>query len=234
MTTLVLLPGLDGTGDLFEALRTQLSPTIAVRVLSYPGDAMLDHGQLADLVMAQLPRRGPFALLGESFSGPVAAAVAARCAPTALVLACSFVHSPHPRLRALAPLLAWLPRPSRLIGPLSWALMGRDATPEWRGALAQALERVDPAVLRFRAGLALRADARAHLAAVTCPVLYLQATRDRVIRPRCAQDVLRAQPRTVVVPIAGPHFLLQTKAAEAARAIEAFLGSMGPRTGRDQ
>lgn len=226
MTRLVLLPGMDGTGSLFEPLLPLLPAALSTQVISYPPDQRLGYAPLTELVLAQLPRHEPFALLGESFSGPVAAAVAARSTPVALVLVCSFVTNPHPSLRMLRPLLPWLPSPGAVMGPLSLALMGAHATPELRTALARALGQVDPAVLKFRAAAALQADARASLAAVRCPVLYLQATQDRVVPRRCLAEVLGVRPDTELSAIEGPHFLLQTQPAACARALASFLGPL--------
>ena len=224
---LVLLPGMDGTGDLFAPILPLLSEAVGTQVVSYPRDQRVGHAELAELVLEQLPRGRPFALLGESFSGPIAAAVAARSTPVGLVLACSFVTNPHPSLRLLRPLLPLLPPPGAFLRPLARALMGRHATPALRTALAAALRQVSPAVMRSRAAATQQADARASLAAVRCPVLYLQARQDRVVPPRCLADVLRARPDTEVAVIDGPHFLLQTQPAAAARIILPFMVRCG-------
>jgi pimeloyl-[acyl-carrier protein] methyl ester esterase len=223
---LLLLPGMDGTGSLFEPLLPLLSAAFSTQVISYPPDQRLGYAELTELVLGQLPQGERFALLGESFSGPIAAAVAARSAPVALVLACSFVTCPQPSLRMLRPLLPWLPPLGVFMRPMSVALMGSHATPALRTALASALGRVDPAVLKFRAAEALQADALASLAAARCPVLYLQATQDRVISRRCLAEVLRVRPDTEMTAIDGPHFLLQTQPAACAGAIASFLGPL--------
>jgi pimeloyl-ACP methyl ester carboxylesterase len=225
-TRLVLLPGMDGTGSLFGPLLPLLPAALSPQVVAYPPGQRLGYADLTEFVLAQLPQHEPFALLGESFSGPVAAAVAARSEPVALVLVCSFVTSPRPSLRILRPLLPWLPPPGAVMGPLSLALMGAHATPALRAALAHALGHVDPAVLKFRAAEALNADARADLAAARCPVLYLQASQDRVIPRRCLTDILQVRADTGVAAFAGPHFLLQTQPAACARALAAFLGPL--------
>lgn len=227
MATLVLLPGMDGTGDLFAPILPALSAAVTAQVVSYPRDQRLGHAQLAELVLAQLPQGRPFALLGESFSGPIAAAVAARSTPVALILACSFVTNPHPLLRLLRPLLPWLPPPATFLRLLGLALMGRHATPQLRTALAQALRQVRPEVLTFRAAASLETDARASLAAVRCPVLYLRARQDRVVPRRCLEEVLRTRPDTAVAEIDGPHFLLQTQPVASAQAILSFLARCG-------
>jgi pimeloyl-[acyl-carrier protein] methyl ester esterase len=222
MSTLVLLPGMDGTGALFDFLLPHLPGDLTPKVIRYPADAALSYKELTNLVIAQLPTQ-PFVLLGESFSGPVALAVAERVAPAAVILVCTFATNPRPSLGTIKPLIGWLPSPRRFIGPLAVALMGKHRTPALRSALARSLESVAPAVLRHRAASALSVDARSCLANLQCPVLYLQAAQDRVVPRSCAQEVRRIQPATKVVQIEGPHFLLQSQPAAAARAIEHFL-----------
>lgn len=222
MTKLVLLPGLDGTGTLFEPLLSALPRDIDTSIVAYPTHRPLSHHELVEFILGHLPS-APFALLAESFSGPVSIAVAARRAPAALILACSFASNPRPALALLQPMLAVMPSPTRLLGPLGWLLMGSRQTARLREALSQALTAVDPAVLRHRAAQTLSADARAELAQLRCPVLYLQATQDRLVPPSCAEEVLRIQPACRVVKLLGPHFLLQTQPAAAAEAIAQFL-----------
>lgn len=225
MTTLVLLPGMDGTGTLFAPFVARLPADIRVQVVSYPAHERLGYGALVELVMQQLARASePFAVLGESFSGPVAVSVAARSNACALVLACSFVANPRPALTALEPLAAWLPLPRGLLaGPLALALMGRHGTPALRQALASALHAVDPAVLRHRAAAVLGVNVESALAAVRCPVLDLRASEDRVVPASCARSLLRIRPDAAVTALEGPHFLLQTKPDAAAAAVAAFV-----------
>ena len=222
MTTLVLLPGMDGTGALFDYLLPHLPRGVRAKVISYPARELLSYEALTDFVLGQLPSL-PFAVLGESFSGPVAVAAAARSTPVAVVLACSFVASPRPALAPIKSLLGWLPSPTKLVGPLSLALMGRHQTPSLRAALSRSLGAVEPAVLRHRAASALSVNARSSLALVRCPILYLQAAQDRVVPPSCAQEVLRIKPATTLAKLEGPHFLLQTQPAAAAQVIKQFL-----------
>ena len=81
--TLILLPGLNGTGMLFLPLLAQLPSYDTPRVVSFPGDVMLGYGQLLRRVFHALPSAGPFVVLGESFSGPLALMAAAQ-APAGL------------------------------------------------------------------------------------------------------------------------------------------------------
>ena len=76
MTALVLLPGMDGTGDLFAPLLSALPPALRTIVVRYPCDRPLGYAG-----RTRGPKDQPFVLLGESFSGPIAAAIAAARRP---------------------------------------------------------------------------------------------------------------------------------------------------------
>lgn len=225
MTTLVLLPGMDGIGTLFVPLLRELPPAIQPLVVTYPPNQRLGYAELTERVTDQLPVGTDYVLLGESFSGPVATLLAGRNPPglRGLILACSFVRTPRPVLAPLRPLARLLPSPALALGPLSFALMGKHATPSLRRALADAISSVDPSVMRDRAAAALSADASNSLATVRCPVLYLQASEDKVVPSRCAAEVQRLCPHAEIAELPGPHFLLQTQPAAAAKRIQAFV-----------
>jgi surfactin synthase thioesterase subunit len=73
----VLLPGLEGTGRLFARFTAAAVPALELQVIAFPPDRRLTYAQLDELVRRQLPADRPFALLGESFSGPLALRIAA-------------------------------------------------------------------------------------------------------------------------------------------------------------
>ncbi len=216
---------MDGTGRVFEPLQAHLPSPMKAQVVAYPSDALLGYDALAEAVLAQLPP-GPLVVLGESFSGPVAIAVAARCQPLALILVCSFAANPRPALTLTHSLLPWLPSPAHLAFAVGWVLMGRRSNAPLQTALRQALQSVTPAVLRYRAAEVLKVDARPELRELQCPVLYLQASEDAVVPKSAAQTVVQARPNARVLRLPGPHFLLQTQAAAAAQAIGAFLAEL--------
>ena len=95
--TLVLLPGMDGTGALFDGFVASMPAGIDVAVIRYPGHESGDYPTLEDLVRDQLPKL-PFVLLAESFWGPIGLSIAAD--PPAmlrgLILCCTFAKSPVP------------------------------------------------------------------------------------------------------------------------------------------
>ena len=224
MVTVVLLPGMDGTGDLFAPFVAALGPMIRTVVVSYPTDAALDYQALETVARKALPTDGPYVLLGESFSGPIALSLAASCPPglAGVVLCATFAKNPVPLLRPVRALAAITPfelAPAWLVGKF---LMGRHASPELGRLLHAALAKVSGTALRARASAILGVEVVAKLRAVQVPVLYLQATEDRLIKDASAQVITRALPSVELVRIEAPHLLLQVAPAAAASAVAAF------------
>src|ERR1700761_2625283 len=98
--TLVLLPGLDGTGDFFRPLVETLDGSIPTRIVRYPVDGCYDYDTCRELVRRELPVNGSYVVLGESFSGPLAIELAAESPPglAGVILSSSFVANPRPLL----------------------------------------------------------------------------------------------------------------------------------------
>lgn len=96
---LVLLPGMDGTGELFHDFVAALPEEVETEVVSYPRHARLSHPELAALVRRSVSSVEPFVLLAESFSTPLAIECAARNDPNlkAVILCAGFVTSPVSR-----------------------------------------------------------------------------------------------------------------------------------------
>lgn len=226
MTSLVVLPGLDGTATLHEEFLASVSPAFdSATVVSYPTDEALGYIALEALVRAKLPPDEPFVLLGESFSGPVALAIAADPPPNlaGLVLSTTFASAPVSLPTSLASLARIAPVRSVPPSLLSWLLLGRWATPELESSLQRALLAVDPAVLRFRAAEAIRVNASSSLGSISVPVLYLCATHDRLLSAAAGRRILSALAQCTCTDITGPHLLLQAAPGECARAVVAFV-----------
>lgn len=226
MTTLVLLPGLDGTGELFQPLLRELPVDWRKQVVAYPMDADAGYDALTGLAERALPADSPLVLSGESFSGPIAIRLAASLGPRlqALVLCCSFARNPRLALAPLGGLVGWLPSPGRLPASLSARVLLGPAPPaESKALLARALARLPAAVLRERLRMVMAVDVSRQLAAVRAPVLYLQATQDRVVPASAAEHVRRCCPQVNVTRLDGPHGLLQASPAACAAAMTSFL-----------
>ncbi|MGC5698715.1 alpha/beta fold hydrolase [Pseudomonas sp. NFXW11] len=223
--TLVLLPGMDGTGHLFDPLCKALKPHMPLQVVAYPDDQFLDYPALLQRVWPQLPKDRPFVLLGESFSGPLAVAIAAQrpAGLLGLVLCASFVCNPRPALAGLSPLLPLVPLQHLPFWPLDALLLGGFSSATLRTALAGAIAQVKPKVLRARLQAVIRVDQREALRTVEVPLLYLRARRDRLVPPAASALIRQERADLQLVEIDAPHCLLQAAAAEAGEHLLEFI-----------
>ncbi|TZG06232.1 MULTISPECIES: alpha/beta fold hydrolase [Comamonas] len=222
---LVLLPGMDGTGELFAPFVAALGKTTPVVVVSYPASGTRQtYTDLTELTTSALPPNGRLVLLGESFSGPIAISLAAAYPErvVGLVLCCSFVRNPRPGLRWLGG-LATMPVPLPPAPILNLMLLGRFATPGLRVMLRSALAKVQTAVLRSRLRAVVSVDARAHAKAIDAPVLYLQGIRDRLVPQSSVADAKQCFRKIRVQAFDAPHCLLQAIPQEAAAAVADFV-----------
>jgi pimeloyl-[acyl-carrier protein] methyl ester esterase len=224
MATLVLLPGLDGTGELFAPFLEALAG-IKSQVIAYPPDRPLDYAEHEAFARDKLPQDEDYFLLAESFSGPVGISIAAT-APTrlkGLILCCTFASNPLPVFGPLAKILGKLPAmrvPPALGAP--WLYAGR-ATPELRRAHACAMALASPKVLRARVAAVLAMDYRPLLQRIEVPMLYLRAGADRLIPAAASRAILELRPEMELTEFDAPHFLLQTEPHACARAVEKFM-----------
>ena len=230
MPTLVLLPGLDGTGDFFAPLLEALGQGVRTLVVRYPVAGAYDFATCEQLVRTALPTDGPYVLLGESFSGPVAISLAAQ-APRELagiILCCTFADNPRPRLALIRPLLPFLPfhgtgsslRLSRFL------VLGRWITPAIRELHQKILSSVPAKTLRRRLEAVADCDAREALASVRLPIMCLVAKHDRLI-PKAAARLIRQQAAaTTLIELDAPHCLLQCEPRQAAAKIREFLQAL--------
>jgi pimeloyl-ACP methyl ester carboxylesterase len=224
MITLVLLPGMDGTGDLFAPFVAALGPDQSVVVVRYPTDEALGYAELEAIARAALPVDRPFVLLGESFSGPIAISLAASQPSLlmGLVLCCSFARSPQPVLSPFRALVGTLPLAAVPAVLLEALLLSRFGTSALRSAFRAAVAKVSAVAMRARVRAVLTVDVSAKLASVAAPVLYLRAARDRVVPASASHLIVRLKPDTRVVELEAPHFLLQAVPSAAALEIKAF------------
>ena len=97
MPKLILLPGMDGTGELFGPFLNALRNRFNAQVIRYPTDLALGYQELSTFVRNALPVDEPYVFLAESFSGPIAIAIAAEAPPSSRgsILCCTFARNPH-------------------------------------------------------------------------------------------------------------------------------------------
>lgn len=245
---LILLPGLDGTGELFAPLLRRIErmhihadePQLIAHALRYPTHDKLDlrqlHHAVEHYIAHNLPEDARYVILGESFSGPVAITVAyaaqtvregealsrRRC--MGLILCCSMARNPYVMFAPLAPL--WSVLPIELV-PMGWVnRLAQGKLDFWAGGQELAMNKVDTQVLRHRLQVISKVDVTAELSALRMPVLYLQATKDVVVPASCARLVQDCAPQTMLARIDSSHFLLQSKPDKALAQIQSFIAQM--------
>jgi pimeloyl-ACP methyl ester carboxylesterase len=224
MLTFVLLPGMDGTGTLFEPFVAAIGRNMAIKVVHYPAEQDLGYEELQKVAAEALPEEGRFLLLGESFSGPLAVSLAASAGSRlcGLILCCSFVRSPR-RVGAwiansvLLPPQSFVPR-----AVVDYFLLGRFHSSALSASLRRAISQVAAHVLRRRLKAVLKVDVTDKLKAVRAPILYLRATEDRLVPPAASALVKEIAPQTHMVDIESPHCLLQAVPEKAAEAVKRF------------
>lgn len=225
--TLVLLPGLDGTGNLFAPLIPELPRALHVIILAYPHDRFLSYPELVSWLGEFVPGDRPFAILGESYGSTLAVKFAATHPPnlTGVILCAGFISNP---VRKCGPLPKLLARPwfFRFRPPdflREYFTLGFGAPESLKLILRRTVRSVNMEVFAKRARATIDCDARQEIREVKVPLLYLQAANDRLVGSECLDEIIRLHPETISISIRAPHLLLQREPRVAAQAIIQFL-----------
>jgi pimeloyl-ACP methyl ester carboxylesterase len=221
---MLLLPGFDGTGELFAPLVAALGSDHDPRVVRYQDEVELDD--YVESVSAALPSEGA-SLIAESFSGPIALALMARypsrirCA----VLCATFAISPFRTLTRLARFV-----PSPLFGPsptqrtmLRIFCLDRHGDSGLLPRAVAVIRSVPCTTIKARLRILAGIDLQGLLSEIRTPVLYLKASRDRIVAPSLSQALVSGLPNVTTKEVDGPHLLLQSRPLECARLIASFI-----------
>ncbi len=226
--TLVLLPGLDGTGILFTPLLKQLPSTIKPHVIALPNDSPMGYKALLPVVASSLPTNTRYILLGESFSGPLALMLAASHPPglVGVILCASFIRNPTYLPSVLKHFVgSWLFQISPMFIQAK-ALLAGYSTPELRSLLARAHTRVPATVMAERVRAILALDCTSELASCPVPVAYLRGRKDKVVLKKNWRQIVAANPAVREFIIPAPHLILQTQPRAVVEAIITFAQSI--------
>lgn len=225
--TLVLLPGLDGTGNLFAPLIPKLPRNLNVITAAYPPERFLSYSELVSWLGERVPRDDPYAILGESYGSTLAVKFAATHPPnlTGVILCAGFISNP---VRKWGPLPQLLARPLffRIRPPdflREYFILGFGAPESLKLALRRTVHSVNREVFAKRARATIHCDAREEIRQVKVPLLYLQGSEDRLVGAECLDEIKRLHPETISISIHAPHLLLQREPHAAAQAIAQFL-----------
>src|SRR5262249_56949092 len=125
-TTLVLLPGLDGTDVFFRPLLAVLPQAVRPVVVCLPTSGSNTYTDLLAFVRHALAELAECYVLGWSFSGPLALmlAVAEPTKVRGVILSATFVRPPQPKL-------AWVRFAATT--PVIWAFRASRRVPGWLG-----------------------------------------------------------------------------------------------------
>ena len=217
--TAVLLPGLDGSGELFAPLVAAAPQGITTIVVDYPTN---------ETSIDVLERRAREKLtdgcivIAESFSGPIGIRVAADARVRALILCNSFIRSPIlPALRyfTIAPLFA-IQLPEFV---LRFVLLGRHANRALVQSTKSAIRRLPASVVAARIRQVFQTDEQKTVRSIPTPILYLRGLSDNLVSERSWSHLQAIRPDAQIVRLQGPHMLLQVLPDECWTAILRFV-----------
>ena len=227
--TLVLMPGLDGTGKLFAPIIPLLEPHFRLQIVTYPDlDSFTDY---VDNALAQLPTESSFSLVAESFSGPIALTLMAQhpgiIGPS--VLSATYARSP---LAELTRMSNYIPDQMFSIGALGQFCLDVYEAEDEDFSETQPLplnitEQLDGSMLKNRISALSRIDISALLPGIDVPILYLHATQDRIVSEHDAAMLQTNLPTVDRIDINGPHLLLQTRPQQCAEQIVRHIQKAG-------
>lgn len=218
---ILILPGLDGTGELVSEVVEILASEHEVTAIRYAPE-LISYRDLKPAVEEVLPS-SEYIIVAESFSGPLAVMIASQ-KPIGLrgvVFVATFAKTPMKVPKFLTYLVDIAPIKSRVLLRLAQPfLMGRWATPEFTKKFKRAVESVPASTMAGRLREVLKVDVVKQLASIEVPTIYLAAINDRLVPARMASD-FDSSPDTFF-EVEGPHFLLQASALEVSKLILDF------------
>lgn len=228
MTKLLLLPGLDGTGLVFDPLLKHLPEDIEALVVRYPADRVMSFQEHIDFARKQLPKQKPFVLLAESFSGPISLQILSDPPDNlkGVLLVATFVRHPTPFF-----LDAVLYLPQKLILNLfSKSLLARffclgGANSEAIDIFQNALKAVKLSVLSNRLKILAELPPPPEIS-FSGPCLYLQAKNDRLVPERATVCLQQLLPQLQIEQLPGPHITLLAHPETGAQIISNFISAL--------
>ena len=179
-----LLPGLDGTGELFYPLQSALSKEIQSVVVRYKDEVFFDD--YLETVTALIPDKDVI-LVAESFSGPIALALIARNPSRFkfVILSATFAISPFHKILRITKYL-----PSFVFGPyrknkamINTFCLNGCSNDELATKVLSVVRSLPASTTKSRLELLAGIDMRPVLSRITIPILYLRASHDRLVRP---------------------------------------------------
>ncbi|GEA06418.1 hypothetical protein KUL42_11790 [Alteromonas sp. KUL42] len=204
---LVMLPGMDGTGMMFEPLLQCLPSNLNHKIIPIPEVHFSSHHELAETILSDLPD-DQCIILAESFSGRTAYELCL-LAPEKIihvVFAASFLDNPN-KLTALSSLLPLSLLKSTLVPNwlLKSLLFGSDQAPI--KLLNDSLTKVDTVLLRNR--LQIIANLTKPKKRLSIGATVINASKDHLVSSDAQNGIARVFLNTMQHEIEVGHFVLQ-------------------------
>lgn len=216
---IVLLPGLDGTGYLFEDLLQHLPSTLEVEVVSYTEVTASTYSNQAKEI-AQRFQGDDLFVVGESYSGPVAYELYYLLGSQVkgIVFLASFISPPSIYSRFASMLPTSLLKPNFLSRFLLYAF-GFNLTggSSLINPVFHSLECADKQKLKER--LHNISSLKKPSEGLGCPVTYIQPSRDLLVSNRSVQELAALCPSFNKVEVSGGHFIAQFNPVTCAKII---------------
>ncbi|WGO98508.1 hypothetical protein QFX18_00325 [Saccharophagus degradans] len=216
---LVLLPGMDGTGELFNPLLQHLQSDTTVLPLPERGEQ--SYTQIATAIAPRLPKQD-YILLAESFSSGLVRYIVEQDDKHLLgvVIVSGFVSAPNRALLRLAKslplhLLANMPGFDTVCRKY---FLGEAATNDAIVMLKDVLKSVPPEVLKARMAAILDMPKEtAFKCAIPC--VCIVPTEDKLVDSSKTKELANSFSNVAISPISGPHFILQSNPLLAAKSV---------------
>jgi len=227
--TLVLLPGFDGTGKLFDGLINELGNNFNIVAINYCEEVTIEA--YLTCINEKIGQNKQVILLAESFSGPIALHFITNHSDKikCCIFSTSFSKTPFLSLCKAAVFLPDIFFQSTALQKIAikYYCYGKYFTNHLGERTLKAINSISANTVKKR--LKLLCTQQSHKLIkdknhnIFMPCLYLQASEDKIVRKSLASDLCNALPNVNKVTINGPHLLLQTKPKECASAILDFV-----------
>jgi len=218
---IALLPGLDGTGELFEPIIPYLEHKFEISIIAY--SSQHSFLKLVEYARSQLPSNNNISLVAESFSGPVAISMLAQdnvsFGPS--VLCATFTKSPYKLLADLAKHLPESVYDLDSINQIALDLFGinKTTTKDVRNQVLDALKKTGPKTLKARIKILSELDVSDEIANIQVPLLFIQAEQDKIVSKSTVHKQMLGFDNIRFASVKGPHLLMQANPQECANLI---------------
>ena len=221
---LLLLPGLDGTGRLFEPLINALQnkTQLEIEIVRYSVDETKTYEELIDLVGQIVQRYQSVYIVAESFSGPIALKLLEKYPARikGVILVATFITPPQKLLLKFAnslPIekLLKFNIPDFLIRKFC---LGSSASSEQIRQFKKTIKLVSPKVIAHRLKELLTLEKNDYNKNYPCKIIYIKASDDKLVSAERTDELVSIIP-VDMKEVNGSHFLLQVKPEECAEII---------------